>query len=128
MADFGFNPEIKALGIIPPFRMVMVAAGQPFTGQAATIAAKTVLGVTDGSVSRFGSIYNAENGDPVNFQPSMTVQVEAGAAIIAGALLASDSAGRAVAATSGQAAPYIALEAAAATGEIIRAWRINAVA
>lgn len=128
MADFGFNPEIKALGNIPPFRMVMASSGAAFTGQVATAAAKTVLGVTDGSVSRFGSTNNAENNDPVNFQPSMTVQVESGAAITAGALLASNGTGQAVTATSGQAAPYIALEAASASGQIIRAWRINATA
>jgi hypothetical protein len=126
MADFGFNPELKAQADINPFRMVMLQAGTPFTGAQATAGSKLIVGVTDGSVKRFDSTVNAAAGDPINLQPSMTVQVEAGAAFAAGVLLKSDGSGRAIAsATAGDPSPFIALEAAAAAGEIVRAFRVG---
>lgn len=125
MADFGFTPELVASGDINPFRMVVLSGA--FTGAQATAASKKIIGVTDGSVRRFDATLNAITGDQISLQPSFTVQVEASTGILAGAYLTSDADGKAITATSGQEAAYLALEAAAATGVIIRAFRVGSV-
>jgi hypothetical protein len=126
MADFGFTPELVAGGDINPFRMVVLSGA--FTGTQAGATAKKIIGVTDGSVRRFDATLNAITGDQISLQPSFTVQVEAGGAITAGAYLTSDADGKAVASTTaGTEAPYLALEAAAAAGVIIRAFRVGSV-
>ena len=125
MADFGFNPELVAGGDINPFRMVVLSGA--FTGTQAGAASKKIIGVTDGSVRRFDATLNASTGDQISLQPSFTVQVEASTGILAGAYLTSDADGKAITATSGQEAAYLALEAAAAAGVIIRAFRVGSV-
>lgn len=125
MADFGFIPNLVAGGDINPFRFVELSAA--FTCTQANAASDKILGVTDGSVRLFGSTLNATTGDEVSLQPTNTVQVEASTGISAGAILTTDSSGRAVTGTSGQICYYIALEAASATGEIIRAFRLGPI-
>jgi hypothetical protein len=123
MADFGFIPNLVASGDINPFRFVELSGA--WSGSQANAASDNIIGVTDGSVRRFDATLNAISGDPINFQPSNTVQVELGTGgCTAGNLLTSDSVGRAVAGTSGQFCYYIALEAGAA-GEIVRAFRFG---
>jgi hypothetical protein len=122
MADFGFIPNLVASGDINPFRFVELSGA--WTGSQANAASDNILGVTDGSVRRFDSTLNAVSGDQISMQPTNTVQVEAGGNITAGAILTSDSVGRAVAGASGNVCYYLALEAGA-SGEIIRAFRFG---
>jgi hypothetical protein len=123
MADFGFIPNLTAGGDISPFRFVELSAA--WTGAQANAASDNIIGVTDGSVRRFDSVYNAISGDAINFQPSNTVQVELGTGgCTAGNLLTSDANGKAVAGVNPQVCYYIALETGAA-GEIVRAFRIG---
>lgn len=126
MADFGFIPNLTASGNISPFRFVEINTGTAFTGQQATAASDNILGVTDGSVRRFDSVYNAIAGDQISLQPTNTVQVELGTGGCSiGSYLTSDSDGKAVATTTaGQVAYYIALESGSAS-EIVRAFRIG---
>lgn len=125
MADFGFVPNLTASGNISPFRFVELNTSNPFTGQQANAASDVVIGVTDGSVRRYDSVYNAIAGDQISLQPSNTVQVQSSAQIAVGATLTSDADGKAVTATGTQVGYYIALEAASAADEIIRAFRIG---
>lgn len=125
MADFGFIPNLTASGNIAPFRFVEINTSTAFTGQQANAASDNILGVTDGSVRRFDSVYNAIAGDQISLQPTNTVQVELGTGgCTIGALLTSDADGKAVAGTSTQVCYYIALEAGSA-GEIVRAFRFG---
>jgi hypothetical protein len=125
MADFGFIPNLTASGNIAPFRFVEINTGAAFTGQQANAASDNILGVTDGSVRRFDSTWNAIAGDQISLQPTNTVQVELGTGGCSiGSLLTSDADGKAVAGTSTQVCYYIALEAGSA-GEIVRAFRIG---
>jgi hypothetical protein len=128
MAEFGFTPELVASGNIAPFRMVELSGA--FQGAQANAASDNIVGVTDGSVKsgvpgNTGNTLHAEAGDPISLQPSNTVQIEASAAITAGALVTSNGSGLATAGTSGQVCYYIALEAATAANEIIRCFRIG---
>lgn len=121
MADFGFIPNLVAGGDINPFRFVVLSGA--YTGTQAGAASKKIVGVTDGSVRLFNATLNAIAGDEISIQPTNTVQVEAGDLITAGAFITSDSSGRAVTATTGQTAFYLALEGATAAGDIIRCFR-----
>ena len=130
MADFGFIPELIAGGTINPFRFVVISAA--FTGVQYGAASKLIVGATDGSVKSgipgtTGNTVNAESGDQISLQPTNTIQIEAGAAYLAGAFLTSDANGRAVTAAATQTAFYVALEAAGGAGEINRAFRIGSV-
>ncbi len=130
MADMGFNPELIAGGTIYPFRFVALSAA--FTGVQSGAASKKIVGATDGSVKSgvpgtTGNTVNAESGDQVSIQPTNTIQIEAGAAISAAAYITSDANGKAVTAAGGETAFYLALEAAGASGEIIRAYRVGPV-
>ena len=123
MADFGFIPNLVASGDINPFRFVELSGA--WGGSQANAASDNIIGVTDGSVRRFDATLNAISGDPINFQPSNTVQVELGTGgCSAGNLLTSDANGKAVAGASTNVCYYIALETGA-VGEIVRAFRIG---
>lgn len=125
MADFGFIPNLVSGGNIYPFRFVELSTSAAFTGTQANAASDTIVGVTDGSVYKFDSTYNAVSGTQISLQPTNTVQITAcSAGVTVGAFLTSDTDGTAKAATSGQVAFYIALEAANA-GEVFRAFRIG---
>lgn len=128
MADFGFTPNFVASGDIYPFRFVEIATSAEFTGSQANAASDNVLGVTDGSLRLASPLISnqvhATTGDPITLQPTNTPQIEAGGNISIGSLLTSDANGKAVAATTGQTAYYIALQSAA-SGEIVRAFRLG---
>jgi hypothetical protein len=140
MSDMGFTPNLIAgagtYGTINPFRFVHLDTAAAFSGLsgAATAAAAsqtTAVGVTDGSVYLFNQTAHAIPTTAVSLQPSNTVQIEAGAAIAtAGVFLMSDASGRAithaaVGTTNIATSCYVALESAAAAGEIIRAYRFG---
>jgi len=125
MADFGFVPNLTASGNIYPFRFVELNTGNPFTGQQANAASDIILGVTDGSVRRYDSAFNAIAGNQMSLQPTYTVQVQSSTGFAIGAVLTSDADGKAVTATAGQTGYYIALEAAGSADEIVRAYRIG---
>jgi hypothetical protein len=125
MADFGFIPNLVAGGNINPFRFVELSGA--YTGSQSGAASKKIVGVTDGSVRFFNDTLNAIAGEEISIQPTNTVQVEASTGVLAGAYVTSDSSGRAITATTGQTAFYLALEAASATGEIIRCFRVGPV-
>lgn len=126
MSDMGFSANLTAGGNILPFRFVYLSAAN--TGSQTTAITQTVLGVTDGSLylpsSMNASGYHAIAGVPINTQPSNVVQIEAGEAIAAGAFLMPEGAatGRAMTAAGATAvSSYMALEAAVAAGDVIRA-------
>ena len=137
MSDMGFTPNLVAgagtYGTIAPFRFVSMDAvswsGLSGAATAAAACAQTPVGVADGSVYGFGQTAHAVPTGPINLQPSNTVQIEAGAAITAGAFVMSDASGRAIthaAVTSSTAVScYLALETAAAAGDIIRAYKFG---
>ena len=137
MSDMGFTPNLVAgagtYGTIAPFRFVKMDAvswsGLSGAASAAAACTDTPVGVSDGSVYAFGQTAHAVPTGPINLQPSNTVQIEAGAAITAGAFVMSDASGRAIthaAVTSTIAVScYIALESATAAGDIIRAYRFG---
>lgn len=121
----GFTPNLKAAGNILPNRFVKITGAN--TGDVATAATDVVIGVTDGSLRRFDATYNSIAGDPIPLQQPNEVFVSASAAIAAGAKVSATAAGQAV--TYSNAAttiPHgIAMEAAAAAGDIIRIWLIG---
>jgi hypothetical protein len=139
MSDMGFTPNLVAgagtYGTISPFRFVYMDAvswsGLSGAATAATACLTTPVGVSDGSVYAFGQTAHAVPTGPINLQPSNTVQIEAGAAITAGAFVMSDASGRATtlaatgATTTLNVSCYIALENATAVGDIIRAYRFG---
>lgn len=125
MADFGFIPNLVAGGDIYPFRFVVLSGA--YTGTQSGAASKKIIGATDGSVKQFNSTLNATAGDEISIQPTNTIQIEAGDVISAGAYITSDANGKAVTATTGQTAFYLALEAATAAGDIIRCFRSGPV-
>lgn len=129
MADFGFTPELVSTGDIYPFRFVELATSAEFSGSQANAASDNVLGVTDGSLKLASPLISnqvhAASGDPITLQPTNTPQVEVGTGGCSiGSYLTSDANGKAVVATAGQVAFYIALQSAAA-GEIIRIFRFG---
>lgn len=120
-----FSPNLVAGGDIYPFRIVKMDT-TAFTGVASTAAADYVVGVTDGSTKLFSSSLHAASGDPISFQPSNCVQIEAGGNITAGLGLIASTAGVAItAAGSGNVPLFVALEAAA-SGQIFWAYRLPA--
>lgn len=137
MSDMGFTPNLVAgagtYGTIAPFRFVAMDAvswsGLSGAATAAAACVMTPVGVADGSVYAFGQTAHAVPTGPIGLQPSNTVQIEAGAAITAGAFLMSDASGRAIphaaVASSIAVSCYLALESATAVGDIIRAYRFG---
>lgn len=143
MSDMGFTPNLVAgagtYGTIAPFRFVYMDAvswsGLSGAATAATACLTTPVGVSDGSIYQFTmggtTVAHAVPTGPITLQPSNTVQIEAGAAITAGAFLMSDASGRAVplattgATTTLNVSCYIAVENATAVGDIIRAYRFG---
>ena len=133
MSDMGFTPNLIAADTCLPFRFCYVnGAFQGSTASASGAAGgqKTPVGVTDGSSYQFDKADHAVAGGPITLQPSNTVQVTAGEAITAGSFLMADATGRAAVLAnlgSGTLAVscYIALEAAGAAGDVIRAYRFG---
>ena len=82
--------------------------------------------MSDGSTRAFNSANHAETGDPITLQGGDVVLVEAGGNITRGAMVESDSDGKAITATTTTGLNYqgyVALQSAA-SGTIIRVQRI----
>jgi len=121
MSSFSDTPSLVAGGTIAPYRFVKVSARN--TGAAIAAITDIAVGVTDGSTRKFDSTDHAISGDPINLQGGSVVLIEAAAAITAGAVIAPSANGRAQAAVATQFPYGIALEPAAAAGEIIRVYK-----
>jgi len=121
MASDGTVPNLTSSADISPYRMVKVSG--IMTGAAATAGTDVVIGVTDGSVSTYNGTYNAPSGSVINFQQGPCVQIEAGGAISAGGSIMPTTGGKGLAATgTGKYGSYVALQTAAADGEVIWAF------
>ena len=125
-----FSPNLIATADINPYAIVKMST-TAFSGSASTAAADYVVGVADGSTSRFNTTVHAAAGDPISLQPSNCVQLKCGAsvAITAGLGLIAGTAGVAVtagAAASGNVPLFVALEAAA-VDTIFWAYRLPSV-
>jgi hypothetical protein len=126
MGSFSDTPALIAGGTILPYRFVKPDTTADDTGIQAAGITTPVLGVSDGSTKAFNSANHAETGDPITLQGGDVVLVEAGGSITRGAMVESDSVGRAItqSSTSGlNYNGYVALQSAA-SGTIIRIQRI----
>jgi len=126
MGSFSDTPALIAGETILPFRFVKPSTSADDTGLVSAAITTPVLGVTDGSTKAFNSGNHAEVGDPIHLQGGDVVLVEAGGSITRGAMVESDSVGRAItqSSTSGlNYNGYVALQSAA-SGTIIRIQRI----
>jgi len=130
MGSFSDTPALIAGGTIRPYRFVKCSTAADDTGLEAAEITTPILGVADGSTRRFDSANHAEVvggvGDPITLQGGDVVLVEAGGNITRGAMVQSDSVGRAITATSTAGLNYqgyVALQNAA-SGTIIRVQRI----
>lgn len=122
MSAFSDLPSLVADGDINPYRFVRVTDRN--TGGAISAVTQIAIGVTDGSTRKFDSTVHAAAGDTINLQGGDVVIVEAAAAVSAGARVAPSANGRAQAAVSTQFPFGIALEPAAAAGELIRVYKM----
>ena len=123
-----FSPNLIATADINPYAIVKMST-TAFSGSASTAAADYVVGVADGSTSRFNTTVHAAANDPISLQPSNCVQLKCGAstAITAGLGLIASTAGVAItAAGSGNVPLFVALEAAA-VDTIFWAYRLPSV-
>jgi hypothetical protein len=126
MGSFSDTPALIAGGTILPYRFVKPSTAADDTGLAAAGITTPVLGVSDGSTRAFNSANHAETGDPITLQGGDVVLVEAGGNITRGAMVESDSDGKAITATTTTGLNYqgyVALQSAA-SGTIIRVQRI----
>jgi hypothetical protein len=126
MGSFSDTPALIAGETILPYRFVKPSTSADDTGLVSAGITTPVLGVTDGSTKAFNSGNHAETGDPITLQGGDVVLVEAGGSITRGAMVESDSVGRAItqSSTSGlNYNGYVALQSAA-SGTIIRIQRI----
>lgn len=126
MSAYSDTPSLVASGDCNPYRFVRVSnRNQGITCDAITNIA---VGVADGSTKAFNNALHAANGDPISLQGGNVVLVEAAAAIAAGARVAPSANGRAQTAVATQFPFGIALEPAAGASEIIRVYKMHAVA
>ena len=126
MGSFSDTPALIAGGTILPYRFVKPSTSADDTGLVSAAITTPVLGVTDGSTKAFNSGNHAETGDPITLQGGDVVLVEAGGSITRGAMVESDSVGRAITQSSTAGLNYngyVALQSAA-SGTIIRIQRI----
>jgi hypothetical protein len=126
MGSFSDTPALIAGGTIAPYRFVRPSTSADDTGLQSAAITTPVLGVTDGSTKAFNSANHAETGDPITLQGGDVVLVEAGGNITRGAMVESDSDGKAITATTTTGLNYqgyVALQSAA-SGTIIRVQRI----
>lgn len=126
MGSFSDTPALIAGGTILPYRFVRPSTSADDTGLQAAAITTPVLGVSDGSTKAFNSANHAETGDPITLQGGDVVLVEAGGSITRGAMVESDSVGRAITQSSTAGLNYngyVALQSAA-SGTIIRIQRI----
>ena len=124
MSTAGHTPNFVAEEDIYPFRCVMVGSA-PFKAVTASSDPEILLGVTDGSVQGFNSVYNATAGQLISLQNGEFVQLTAGGTITVGDTLIPSTDGKVVASTT--ATEYIAQAAEGAEdGEIFWAKKIGA--
>jgi hypothetical protein len=126
MGSFSDTPALIAGETILPYRFVKPSTSADDTGLVSAGITTPVLGVTDGSTKAFNSANHAETGDPITLQGGDVVLVEAGGNITRGAMVESDSVGRAITQSSTAGLNYngyVALQSAA-SGTIIRIQRI----
>lgn len=124
MSTAGHTPNFVAQENIYPFRCVMVGSA-PFKAVTASSDPEILLGVTDGSVQGFNSVYNASAGQLISLQNGEFVQLTAGGSISVGDTLIPSTDGKVVASTT--ATEYIAQAAEGANdGEIFWAKKIGA--
>ena len=126
MGSFSDTPALIAGNTILPYRFVRPDTTADDTGLQSAAITTPVLGVTDGSTRAFNSANHAETGDPITLQGGDVVLVEAGGNITRGAMVESDSVGRAITQSSTVGLNYngyVALQSAA-SGTIIRIQRI----
>jgi hypothetical protein len=126
MGSFSDTPALIAGGTIAPYRFVRPSTSADDTGLQSAAITTPVLGVTDGSTKAFNSANHAETGDPITLQGGDVVLVEAGGSITRGAMVESDSDGKAITQSSTTGLNYngyVALQSAA-SGTIIRIQRI----
>lgn len=125
MSSYSDTPSLVASGNCNPYRFVKVSGRN--TGVTCSAITDIAVGVADGSTKAFNSSLHAEEKDPINLQGGNVVLVEAAEALTAGARVAPSLNGRAQIAVATQFAYGIALEPAAAGGEIIRVFKHGAV-
>lgn len=126
MGSFSDTPALIAGGTILPYRFVRPSTSADDTGLQSAAITTPVLGVSDGSTRAFNSANHAETGDPITLQGGDVVLVEAGGNITRGAMVESDSDGKAITQSSTAGLNYngyVALQSAA-SGTIIRIQRI----
>jgi hypothetical protein len=129
MGSFSDTPALIAGGDIYPFRFVKCSTAADDTGLQAAEITTPILGVSDGSTKvsvGTGSDLHAASGDPITLQGGDVVLVQAGGNITRGAMVQSDSNGKAVTAatTTGlNYQGYVALQSAS-DGLVIRVQRI----
>jgi len=126
MGSFSDTPALIAGGTIAPYRFVRPSTSADDTGLQSAAITTPVLGVSDGSTKAFNSANHAETGDPITLQGGDVVLVEAGGNITRGAMVESDSDGKAITQSSTTGLNYngyVALQSAA-SGTIIRIQRI----
>lgn len=121
MSSYSDTPSLVASGNCNPYRFVKVSGRN--TGITCSAITDIAVGVADGSTKAFNSSLHAEDKDPISLQGGDVVLVEAAAAIAAGARVAPSTNGRAQTAVTTQFPYGIALEPAAAAGEIIRIFK-----
>lgn len=124
MSTAGHTPNFIAESPIYPFRCVKVGSA-PFKAVTASSDPEILLGVTDGSVQGFNSVYNASAGQTISLQNGEFVQMTADGTIAVGDTLIPSTDGKVVASTV--ATEYIAQAAENANdGEVFWAKKIGA--
>lgn len=124
MSTAGHTPNFVAEENIYPFRCVMVGSA-PFKAVTASSDPEILLGVTDGSVQGFNSVYNASAGQLISLQNGEFVQMTAGGTITVGDTLIPSTDGKVIAGTGDT--EYIAQAAEGANdGEVFWAKKIGA--
>lgn len=124
MSTAGHTPNFTAAGNILPFSCVQATTADPFKLVVADTEQEIVLGVTDGSVREFDSVYHAETGDLVVLQNSEFMQLRAGGTISTGDGLCPTTDGAVVTATA--RTQFVACDNAT-SGDIFWAQRVGSV-
>jgi len=129
MGSFSDTPALIAGGTIAPFRFVAMSSSADDTGVQASADTDKIVGVSDGSTNGPLSGNHATVGQPITLQGGAngTVLVECAGNITVGALVETDSSGKAQAITTTAGTTryhgFVALQGGAA-GRIIRVQRI----
>lgn len=127
MGSFSDTPALIAGGTIAPFRFVKVSTAADDTGLQAAENNSTILGVSDGSTNGPTSGNHAIATEPITLQGGDVVLVQCSGNITRGALVESDSNGKAQTATTSTGTRfhgYVALQSGA-DGLIIRVQKVS---